>query len=292
MQHSFKKKMKKDILKSIRFTVGGLLFLVIVSLGGMIFNSCQEEEIGGGSYTPPSGGILDNPMDQYGIWHNQCLDKIILSPDIAELTADEAWMKYGEPFFISVLGNDYTPIPIGNYNAEFERVKTLINTHNLVSIVDDMAEEGLLNKGFTSPNITENNYTIMYKLFSYMDAILATPEDDYISLQEKIVECEQQMLRNFYMLQYKGEMVQGDVLYLEYEYSLIRISIAKNSGKYWALPPKGKSTEEAQREYMIAADAAARADYQNYGFSGSEVQYSSYVSWDASSRFYSNCRPL
>ena len=269
--------MRKLLTGAIALTIAGVV-------AGGVFYACKKDSEVKVTKDLETPTALVNPMEQYGKWHNECMNYIYSQPNVLELTFREVWEMYGDPFFDEHVSVD-TRVPIDELIAAYNKIKVLLNNNNTVSLIDDLAEKGKLNKTFSSPYITENNYTILHNFFSYMDAVLAS-SSDHLSL-DVIVEYEQQMLSNYYSLVEHGVIVTGNELCAEYNGALMVMAIARNSVICWdmlPLPPPNGTYAERKAEHIRAADAAAAASWEYFGLVGSSVRYTS----SASSNAYSD----
>jgi hypothetical protein len=67
--------------------VSGIITVTIIVVIGVIFYTCRKDNVDKISKNLENTTTLENPMEQYGIWHNECI-KYMASKGAAELTMD------------------------------------------------------------------------------------------------------------------------------------------------------------------------------------------------------------
>jgi hypothetical protein len=229
-------------MKKLLFATLGTVLIAIIGAG--IFYACKKEnsEPVLKSTTPSynEDGTLVNPFEYVGEWHNGCLEYMFSNFNASTMTEDELWLNYGVPYFQNILGEDYVDIPLSELNSIYMEIEEAINARNSVHFLEKSAATGKINPTFTSPYlVTENNYQLLYELYTLMDNIQVHTETEYLQVQNFIEECEQKILVNYYSLLENNvisifpEAGQDDVLYNEYKNAMICMAIARNSGRYW-----------------------------------------------------------
>lgn len=241
--------------------------LIISVVGVVMFYACTKDNSDSLTNNPgprsAEKGLLINPMEQYGIWHNQCLEYMFTLPNANELTKDELWVEYGDPFLQERL-NDTTPISLASYNATFAKVSSAIKKKNAASLIGELVKSGKLDKDFTSPYITENNYTLLHELFSYYDKTNIDTKEKNLLLLDVIKECEQKMLANYYALLEEGVISGNPEIEEEYNSGMLCMAIGRNSWVYWNGRPYA-NLAEAEIAYRQEIDLAASYFYDYEG---------------------------
>ena len=216
---------------SVRKVVGGIGAIVLIA-AGVLYACNKDKQAEPANKITKSGALLVNPMKQWGVWHNECLEYMLSQQGAGELSADELWTRYGIPFFQEVLGDNYVDIPLEDINAVSAKVIGLIKARNTVSLIEELADKGKLNATFSSPYISRNNYTILHEFFSYMDNVRVNTEAEYWNIQTVVKNYEQEILTNYYSLLKNGELA-NDSLKDEYDDAMLCMAIAGSSGSYW-----------------------------------------------------------
>ncbi len=272
-------------MKTIRLKT--TIIAVLVSTAA-IFYGCRKEELlnkNASGVKSATSSNLENPFNQYGIWHNECLSYMFSREDAPHLSANELWERYGTEYFRNVLGSNYRDIPLYTINAISENVRRLVDEGNITRIIENLAERNLLHRDFHSPYlITENNYILLRDFFTFMDHVNVNSEDEYLNVQQVVRDCEQKILANYYSLLNNGEIRPGDAIYKEYEGAMTCMAIAGNSGRYWYnLNGEMVALDNWQIKLRCQkADFSAKSEAWSNGYdSYSATQISAKVSEDA-----------
>ena len=257
-----------------------IAILATVIAGGIIFYACQKDNnelLTNKAKVTKSNGALVNPMEHVGILHNGCIDYMYSQHNATDLTADELWTVYGVGYFSDRLGADYVAVPLSTINAISEKVRCLVNDRRIVTIIDELAENEKLDSEFSSPYIIENNYTILYNFFRYMDNVVVHSEEDYLRVQQAVVDCEQKILANYYSLLEHGIFENNHRLLAEYEETMACMAIANKSGKIWyRINGEWMALEDWELTLQCQkTDLSAWSDYYNYGNSSSAASQAS-----------------
>jgi len=228
----------KQIQNTRKFILGGMTAIVLVAAAVTIYACNKDKELNTtqdgkqmGNIVVP--GALVNPFEQYGIWHNECLNYMLSQEGANTLTTDEMWINYGIPFFQNVLGADYVEVPLSEINAISVKVRGLIDVRNTVSLIEDLATNGDIDANFTSPYISRNNYTILHDFFSYMDNVTVNTIEEYRNVQTVLKTVEQEIISNYYGLLNNGGFNNNLDLKNEYYGAMLCMAIGNSSGTYW-----------------------------------------------------------
>lgn len=267
--------------------IATLMAVTIIAISGVVLNSCQKEK--NESLTNDNktkiikNGQVENPFEQYGIWHNDCLEYIFSQEDIAMLTANEAWVKYGTEYFEEVLGADYVDISLVESNQIYNQTIQIISSKDYLSILENMVENEKINPDFESPSITENNYSLLYTWFSYLETIIISNQSDFVSYYQKICNLEQEILANYYSL-LENEELENDIdLQEEYKGALVCMAVAKKTTDYWGNSGLGLMTMDEFYEAKRLAEIDWITQVQSWA-GGSSYPKSLQIGTNASER--------
>jgi len=186
-----------------------------------------------------------NPYEQYGIWHNECLEYIFshMTAANAGMTTDELWQTYGVQYFRNVWGADYVPTPLPILHAAYERVNNIVVNRRHLSLLQELVNAGRINPDFNiqsliapltgTGTIRRNNYNILLDYFTFLTNYNVTNAETYQFAHNKLCAIEQEILANRYILVNGGLIAEGDDIYDEYEGVLLCMAVARNSERYW-----------------------------------------------------------
>ena len=220
------------------------MFIAVVAMvvvGGSVFYACKKD--GTGLLTNKSISnevtVYENPFEQYGIWHNECLEEMfshLYGENGDTLSIDELWITYGVPYFQKVLGANYVEIPLISLHAVSEKIIGLVEAKNMSSLIEEFVAKGKLNPNFTSPYLvagTGNNYNLLLALFQFLDTVTVQTETVYLSVLDMIKECEQKIVTNYYSFLNNGVFVSEPEMLEEYEGAMLCMAVFGGSGNYW-----------------------------------------------------------
>jgi hypothetical protein len=245
-----------------------LSLLALVIVGSAVFFACKkntEEVVKENSVAKyHKDGTLANPFEQAGIAHNACLDAIteqmIQNENLSWEEVCNIIASVIDQYFAEGLTDFSSSEAMNICNV----VETDLQNNNLVSMVNGLVEQGLINMNFQASIISRNNYDILYDYWTQIEAMRAssTIDIDYqVSLTKEI---EQEIIRNYYNLLDNGEMKidNGNILYREYQLVLSCVSVGVYSCLYWVGPNNYESY------ILMNADPAYRADVMRADFHG------------------------
>ena len=217
----------------MKFLLGIIAIGLVAGVG--IFHACKknDKQAEPANKITKSGALLVNPFDQYGKWHNECLDYMFSQPNAANLTIDELWTMYGVEYFKRVLGDNYKPIPLSVLHANYKKTYDIVVNKQYLQLLDALVADGRINPNYTSPYIGRNNYVILQDYFTFLTNFMVTTEEDYKVSHEKLCDIEQEILSNYYSLLESGELNDYPPVKEEYEEVLRCMAIACYSSVFW-----------------------------------------------------------
>jgi hypothetical protein len=295
-----------------RLLISGIITATIIVFAGVIFYACKKDN--GDKVTKnfenPTG--LENPMEQYGIWHNECI-KYMASQGAVSLTMDELWQTYGVGYFQEIVPpsemsvENYVPVPMNALHAIYEYSDNIFTTQNYLSLLENLVNAGRVNPGLniqdlignTTGSGRRNNYNILLDYFTFLTNHYVTSETTYWTAYNKLCEIEQEILTNYYDLLVTGFISSNSNICEEYEGVLFEMAIVRNSTLLWA-PPSGSATECYSVAYssgMIDFLASCGVitfhgpSYLKYGY-GSDAAFCSAMAARGDVDIYMDCFPV
>ena len=210
------------------------IFFGLIALGlvaaGIIFQNCNKDKVANGKAETINSqvGNLVNPFEQYGIWHNECLEYMFSQPNAFSLPYDTLWQKFGAPFFQQVFGGNYKPISLNDLHAAYQKTYNIVENKQYLKVLKEMVDVGMINPNYTSPYIGRNNYQILLDYFTFLTNHKVKTKADYLIAHNKLCEIEQEILANYYEL-----VSNGITVYPEYDGVLSCMSVFRNSSEFW-----------------------------------------------------------
>jgi hypothetical protein len=267
-----------------KMLISGIITVTIIAVTGVIFYACKKDSNDKVTKNLWEGTtVLENPMDQYGIWHNECIKHMALQGAV-DLTMEELWETHGIEYFMEVFETDYTPLSLDELHALYEDANNIVVNKHYLNLLETLVDAGRINPYIDIQNLIENeegfirrnNYNILLDYFTFLTDYTVTSETTYWIAYNKLCEIEQEMLTNYYDLLNSGLMSLEDDVCVEYEEVLLGMAIARNSAHLWAQPSDSPDAIYALANNSRYVDMiAAYEGYVYYGPSRNRFGYTS-----------------
>ena len=237
--------MKKVIL--------GLTALGLVAVAVTIYSCNKDKELNttqDAKIVGAIGEVYENPFEQYGIWHNECLEYMFSHIEEGEeINCDYLWTTYGVQFFQNVLGDDYVPTPLDELHAAYERVRDIVRNKKYPNRLPQLVAAGIINQQLNLQNlipvpegvlpkdrpVRRNNYQILNDYFNFLRTFNVTNAATYQTAHDRLCTLEQEILANYYAL-INARVIIPDIdnpIANEYKKVLSFMSVSRNSEVFW-----------------------------------------------------------
>ena len=192
---------------------------LMVFAGAVAFYSCQKDNElltkNDKAKITKSSGVLENPFEQAGVLHNECIKYIASIGNTVDLTNNDLWSSYGVPFYRNVLGADYIDIPLATLNTFYEKATQIVENKYFLSVLDELVDANRINPDYVVPNGGRNNYEILEDYFTFLTNYTVGSEVTYGFAYTKLCNIEQEILTNYYNLlensssNYRGSFIEA-----------------------------------------------------------------------------------